>query len=185
MFNNPTSAVLCSLFLILMVVFPVAIAYLPFLWFKKKGYKKIGLVLLFGVFVLSAYATYVAFYPRDAFYKDEFKSNTNIPFPKSGVILARGASYPDMHGDYSAGAIVKMNADDFEKINTAVQTNSDFKVQTPGFHFGQPFDKKPTQNISPENFTEVYILSRTDRDLIFIIGFDKDDGLISFERDSW
>ena len=110
--------VLFGLFFLIISLIPVGLAYLVFLWLTKKGYKKIGLAILATVTIWTVYSSYTAFYPTDSFYEDEFEYNIGLDFPTSGDILTKDASYPDLHGDYSATVLFKTDKNDFNKILT-------------------------------------------------------------------
>jgi hypothetical protein len=171
-----------GLFFLFITFIPTGLAYLVFRWLAKKGYKKVGLALLATVTIWTIYSVYTAFYPTDSFYKDEFENNTGLKFPKSGDILTKDASYPDIHGDYSATAIFKTDNNDFNEIQRAIEQNNKFQLDT--------FPRKFTltnfdTTIKEPGFTKCYTLNRQDRDLIFTISFNNKDNLIEIQRDSW
>jgi hypothetical protein len=174
--------VLFGLLFLIITLIPVGLAYLVFRWLTKKGYKKIGLVILATVAIWTVYSSYTAFYPTDGFYEDEFEYNTGLDFPTSGDILTKDASYQDLHGDYSATAFFKTDSKDFKQILAAIQKDSKFQLDTIPFKFNLAnFDT----TIKETNFTKCYTLNRQDRNLIFTISFNDKDNLIEIQRDSW
>ena len=146
--------------------------------------KKIKLILTFLTLIFAAYQTYTAFYPTDSFYEDQFEYNTNLEFPKSGEIIAKDASYPDIHGDYSAAALFKLNDEDFQELFNLVQKDKNYDVSEYEFGFSSRI-KEQCKNYNKRNFIKSFVLNRTDRDLTFCISFNSKDKLIEFERDSW
>lgn len=174
--------VLFGIFLLFITLIPVGLAYLVFRWLRKKGYKKVGLAILAIVTFWTIYTSYTAFYPTNSFYKDEFEYNTGLDFPKSGDILTKDASYPDLHGDYSATAVFKTDQEDFKQILTAIQKDSKFQLDTIPFKFNLAnFDN----NVKETSFNKCFKLNRQDRDLVFTISFNDKDNLIAIQRDSW
>lgn len=174
--------VIFGLFFILITLIPIGLAYLVFRWLTKKGYNKIGFVILATVTIWTVYSAYTAFYPTDSFYKDEFKYNTGLDFPTSGDILAKDASYPDHHGDYSATALFKTDKNDFNKILVVIQNDNKFQLDTIPFKTNLVnFD----MTIKETNFTKCYTMNRQYRNLIFTISFNEKDNLIEIQRDSW
>ncbi len=169
-------------FLATIIALPTVIAFFINRWLTKKGIKYAGLFLLVIAPVWTAYEVYTAIYPTDSFYKDEFEYNTGLNFPNSGEILTKDASYPDLHGDYSATALFKTDQNDFNLILKSIQEDTKFQIDTIPFKFNLAnFDTK----IKETNFTKCYTLNRQDRDLIFTISFNDNDNLIEIQRDSW
>jgi len=166
----------------LIIIIPVGLTYLVYRWLTKKGYKIIGLTILATISIWSIYSFYTAFYPTDSFYEDEFKNNTGLDFPKSGDFLTKDASYPDIHGDYSATALFRTNKNEFNLILNSIQMDAKFQLDTIQFKFNSAnFDK----TIKETNFTKRFTLNSEDRDLIFTISFNDIDNLINIQRDSW
>lgn len=161
---------------------PVGLAYLVFRWLRLRGYKIIGIVIMVAVTIWSVYSSYTAFYPTDGFYEDEFEIYTGLDFPASGNILTKDASYPDLHGDYSATAIFKTDKNDFNKILTAIRNDKKFQLDTILLKFG--LTNSDTINYET-NFTKCYTLSIQDNNLIFTISFNERDNLIEIRRGSW
>jgi hypothetical protein len=171
------------LFLVITLI-PSALAYLICRWLTKKGYKKIGLVVLLSVVFLTIYSSYTTFYPTDSFYEDEFEYNTTLNVPKSIDIIAKDASYPDTHGDYSAIAIFRTNEQEFNEILNAIQKDIKFQRDTIPFKYSKTTESL-NKTYSEKSFSENFVLNRTDRDLIFNISFNSQDKLICIERNSW
>ena len=173
---------LFGLFFLIITLIPVGLAYLVFSWLTKKGYKKIGIIILGTVTIWTVYSSYTAFYPTDSFYEDEFEYNTGLDFPTSGDILTKDASYPDLHGDYSATALFKTDKNDFNKILATIQNDNKFQLDTIPFKFNLAnFDT----TIKETSFTKCYTLNRQDRNLIFTISFNDNDNIIEIQLDSW
>ncbi|MGB6092300.1 MAG: hypothetical protein WBF83_00900 [Moheibacter sp.] len=126
---------LFGLFVLLLISIPIGIAYLIFRFLSKKGYKKIGLIVLFSVIGGMIYIIYTAIYPTDSFYKDEFENFTEIEFPKSAKIIWKDSSYPDIHGDYQSGMIFIADSADYENILNQIKNNSKTGTDTLYYRF--------------------------------------------------
>ncbi len=174
--------VIFGIFFLIITIILVVLTYLVFRWLTKKGYKKIGLAFLATVTIWTVYSFYTAFYPTDSFYEDEFEFNTGLDLPTTGDILTKDASYPDLHGDYSATARFKTDSKDFKNILTSIQKDSKFKLDTIPFKSNLAnFDAI----VKETSFNKCFTLNRQDRDLIFKISFNDKDNLIEIQRDSW
>ncbi len=170
------------LIFIFVALIPVGLSFLVFRYLRKKGYRLVGLILMVAVILWTIYSSYTAFYPTDGFYEDEFEHNTNLEFPKSGDIVAKDASYPDLHGDYSAAALFKVDKNDFYRILSAIQQNNQFQRDTTSFESRlENYGAK----VQAEDFSKSYILRENNRDLNFVISFNEKTKLIEIQRDSW
>ncbi len=105
--------ILGCLFFLTVILLPTVIAYLLNRWFKRKGIKYIGLILLIVAPIWTAYEIYTAIYPTDSFYFSEFKTITGSEIPKSAMIIKKCASFPDMHGDYSSASLIQLSTQDY------------------------------------------------------------------------
>ncbi len=131
---------------------------------------------------LSIYFTWTAFFPSDDFYEEEFEQNTGYEFPKSGVIIAKDAGYPDLHGDYSAFAIIELDKDAFENLKSKLQHNSDFQIDTSTQNIGVTSGfRKMTKDLKEENIDLVYFNHKKEW---FKIAFLKNGTTILMERSS-
>jgi len=89
-----------------------AIALLVKLW--RNG--RIGKVASIALASSVAFLIYSAMVPSDSFYKKEFEKVTQLPFPASGRVLFKNATYPDLHGDYTSCALIEVSAADYEQL---------------------------------------------------------------------
>jgi hypothetical protein len=174
--------VVFALLFIFIALIPVGLSFLIFRYLRKKGYRLAGLVLIAAVTIWTVYSSYTAFYPTNGFYEAEFERNTNLDFPKSGYIVAKDASYPDLHGDYSAAALFRVDKNDFDRILSAIQQDPKFRLDTTSF--GSRLGNLSTE-IQEQDFSRSYIVRESNRDLIFAISFNDKNKLIEIQRDSW
>lgn len=131
---------------------------------------------------LSIYYTWTAFFPTDDFYKEEFEQNTELDFPKTGVIIDKKSDYPDFHGDYSASAIVEMDKIEFENLKSELIRNVNFQVDTTKQNIGATTGYyKITEGIKEESIEVVYFHIRKEW---FKIAFLNNGTTIIFERSS-
>ncbi|NOY51051.1 MAG: hypothetical protein GXO88_10890 [Chlorobi bacterium] len=147
--------------------------------------KKIKLILTAMIILFSAYQTYTAFYPTDSFYIDEFANNTNIEFPSNAKILVKGASYPDIHGDYSASAIFKTDEKNIRILIKSIDTNINFKKDTiPCYFGGDIIDQTDGFDHNKFNINYYWNLTKSNT-YYFHLGFDTTNNLVTFNRSSW
>ncbi|MBW7870721.1 MAG: hypothetical protein H3C39_06630 [Flavobacteriia bacterium] len=166
---------LFGLFLLLLILVPIGIAYLIFRFLSKKGYKKIGLIVLFSVIVGMIYIIYTAIYPTDSFYKDEFENFTEIEFPKSAKIVWKDSSYPDIHGDYQAGMIFIADSADYENLLNRIKNNSKVSTDTINYRF-----EEGEITFAKENSTRFSSVWSDDERLPFTLIFRSDGHYIYF-----
>ncbi len=148
--------------------------------------RRLKLILSLVTILFASYHVYIAFYPSDSFYVDEFESNTKITFPKSGNIIIKGASYPDIHGDYSSSAIFSVDENDFHSILNKIKASKEFQLDNCDFSFGMEIRSK-SSSFNEENFKIRYADPYECKQSIpgFIIAFDEKNKLITFDRNSW
>ncbi len=147
--------------------------------------KKLKYILASMIILFSAYSTYIAFYPNDSFYKNEFTDNTDIKFPKNAKIIVKGASYPDIHGDYSSSAVFKVDKVTIEKLIIGINANDNFKRDTISFNFGSEI-RDQTIDFNPNKFNMNYYWNLTESyTYYFNVAFDTINNLVAFDRVSW
>ncbi len=108
---------LMILFLIVIFIAVVAL-FLGYLIWRLGVIGKISIILLGGAFI---FLVYVAVFPFDDFYKEEFVNVTVTPFPASGKIVKKYATYPDFHGDYMSCALIQVSESDYQHLKTILQ----------------------------------------------------------------
>lgn len=166
--------------------------YLIYLPFKKRLIKsgrltlthsrRINKIYILVLFLFAASQTYFAFFPTNSFYKDEFKYNTGINLPSSADIIDKDSDYPDMHGDYWASAIIRLNKNDYDELKKDIAKKIDFEVDTTNQRIGitHKYDIL-TKDINTNSIDIVYSNSKKEW---FKLAFLKDGRTIIFERSS-
>jgi hypothetical protein len=125
---------LWMILLIVLLTVPIALGYLIYCWLKKKGYGRLANYIFSALAIFIVYNIYTAIYPTDSFYKDEFEYCFKMKFPKSGEIIAKDASYPDLHGDYCMAFVSELSEKDYKdledhfKRNNRYVTNDSFET---------------------------------------------------------
>ena len=112
--------IIFALMALALFALPVAIG----IWLWKKG--KFGKGLSLALISFLSFEIYRSIYPLDGFYKDEFMKVTKIPFPESGEILEKYASYPDIHGDYESCALIEVSEKEYLSLSETIQESKDF-----------------------------------------------------------
>ena len=176
-----------KLFLVILIIVVIVgllifISVFSYRWLIKKGYNKARFILPFMTLATTLFFIYPAIYPNDKFYKKEFEDNTSILFPNSGVIIKKDATYPDIHGDYTARAIIRLSKPDYKDIYSKLKADNVFKVDTNTNHFLiETVDFLKSKNINDNTLKFILIGVRKAQ---FKIGFIIDGETIIFERHS-
>ena len=92
----------------------------------KDRNKQINIVYLTLIILFSAYQTFVAFYPSENFYEQEFKTVTLREIPKSAKFIEKTSSYPDFHGDYCSSSQIKLSKADYKKLFSELRLDNRF-----------------------------------------------------------
>jgi|GEM_PF-3590713 hypothetical protein len=147
--------------------------------------KKTKIILASITIIFAAFQTYTAFYPTDSFYESEFSDNTNIGFPDNAKILVKGSTYPDIHGDYSASAIIHIDEPTIKKLRENIRSNKNFKKDSRPFLFGNDI-RENSKEFNEKLFTDNYYWNLTeDGTYYFNIAFDTMNNLVAFDRVTW
>lgn len=77
-------------------------------------------LLQFASPILLIIVIYTAMFPSSRFYIKDFERNSGYTLPKEVEVLRKSASYPDIHGDYSSEAIIRLNKDDYLELLDAL-----------------------------------------------------------------
>ncbi len=182
------------IFLLICIVVGLAggLLYLIYLPFKKKFLKsgeltkiknrQINKVYVLVLLVIALSQTYFAFFPKDSFYIDEFKSNTGIELPLSAHIISKSSNYPDMHGDYSAVAIIKLDRIDFKELEINLSKLAYIEVDTSSQKIGATIEYFDLAKNIKDNQIEV-VFTNVKKEW-FRVAFLNDMQTIIFERSS-
>ena len=69
----------------------------------------IGLFLIVNI--------YLAIWPPNSFFYDEFELNSGLSIRHNSTVLKKHASYPDFHGDYQSWAVFKYESIDLDSLS--------------------------------------------------------------------
>jgi hypothetical protein len=106
--------------LLLVVVSIFVIAGFALRWLRRRG--RIGQCAL-GLAALGVgWALFEAIYPSDAVYIAELNRLSGVRLPDDASFLEKTASFPDLHGDYSACFIVRLTAAEMTAFEAALGT---------------------------------------------------------------
>jgi len=78
--------------------------------------------------IFSVIQTYLGFYPLDSFFFEEFEIVTFRKQPKSGEILKKVASYPDVHGNYCSSSMMQISKEEFKQLYHELSVDDRFKI---------------------------------------------------------
>jgi hypothetical protein len=166
--------------LIILALFLLAFTLLIVLykWLLTHGFRKLALLFPTLIIVVVGYGAYVSLVPRDSFYKEDFEKYSGVPFPASGNIIKKYASYPDLQGEYISVALINLSLEDYQTLKEELNRSSGSIVDTAGYPFLEHtfrFLGDSTHGES-KNFSVIYRINKA------VIGFYKDDNRILFEK---
>lgn len=135
-FNEYNIVIISLLFIFLLLIFSI-ISIIPFFILKylRRKYNlkdkyfsnaKLGLYIFIICSSFAFYESYIAVYPTDSFYYDEFEYVTNQKIPESAEIKFKDSSYPDFHGDYFSKSIIELSPTDFNRLLKELQNDKTF-----------------------------------------------------------
>ncbi len=92
-------------------------------WFTNKRIKYIlGVAsITFSIFVI-----YLAYFPTESTYVQEFEEETELAFPASGKFISKYTSFPDMHGRDYTEAVIEFSKEDYKSLLNDVTKNVTF-----------------------------------------------------------
>ena len=82
---------------------------------------------IISLILIAVISTYLAYFPTDDFYFNEFKSVTLRKVPSSAEIIKKKASYPDVHGKYCSSCLVQLSKADYIKLYNEINQDPRFK----------------------------------------------------------
>lgn len=88
--------------------------------------RRAKLIAVIGLTALLAHAMYFAVYPGDDFYLAEVELATKRKPPTDTVVVAKHATYPDLHGDYCSFSRLRMSNASYEGYLAAIRADSSF-----------------------------------------------------------
>ncbi len=169
--------------MVLFWLFLLALAVLLLLWglawllYKASGgrhQRPASLLLPGALLAVLGYFIFTAFYPNDEFYEEQYQRLTGQPFPESGVIVAKDASYPDQHGDYAACARLEVSIAAYEQLLSRMSRDSAFSAVTFGsdttFIGSEPF-QKVAGPVSDARYARSFSKGNVVSDAYLFIGF--------------
>ncbi len=91
------------------IAIPLAVAYGMYWLMRRWGFdRRLRLLALVPVLVVG-YFVYTAFYPTEAFYREDFREVTGVAFPADGAITYQSTTFPDHFGDYTSVSVVRVD----------------------------------------------------------------------------
>jgi len=187
-FSYVVFSIIVILFTIAIVItiisIPIAILYLLYRWLKKKGYKKLGVLIISTTAIWAIYSSFTFFYPTESFYEDEFERFTELEYPKDAEILFKRTTYPVLEGEYFSNALFRVDSNDFNDILSKTKSNNDFESYNPNSGESIYYKNKLTM-IDFKGFTINYLTFSKRKSGKFLISFDKQNNFIMFYSNRW
>lgn len=119
----------------LVIGLPVLLGVYGYRWLKHKGHTKAAPFIPMLILGTLFYFIYTSVYPTQGFYINDFETNTAFSFPPSGIFPEKDATYPDIHGDYTAKAIIQFSQQDYRSVYQKLRADKQFQVDTGSYHF--------------------------------------------------
>jgi len=168
------------IFLLFAILVIVGLPLLSIKFFRCKGNRKLVFLLPALLWLFIVYNMLIAIFPKESFYVEEFEKNTGHPFPKSGKFLLKDASYPDIHGDYIARAVVQLSETDYLNLQNSFVNDTLISVDTSSFPLlTNTSNLLKFDNVGLKNINIVYIVLKKTQ---IKVGFMTDKKTIVFER---
>ena len=104
------------LIIILIIGVPFLASFLIYKFLSKRNINKKYRILAFLPIFIVGYYIYIAFYPLEEFYREDFKEVTNISLPINSKFCFKTASYPDLQGDYTFVSIIEVDSNFYKKL---------------------------------------------------------------------
>ena len=108
----------------------LALLYVLVRWLWLKGLY--GRLLLAAGFLCALRSIYGAVYPPDSFYTAELQRLVKVSLPAEAQFIYKTATYPDIHGDYSACFIVRLPAVALDKLKTSIASEATHETKSVG-----------------------------------------------------
>lgn len=151
---------------------------------KNKTVKILAILSTIGLLSFT-YFIYDAFFPNESFYVEEWKKNTELPFPQSADFEWKDATFPDQHNNYTSTAIIKVTKDDFDNLYRLARANKSINTDLESNGHSGFFTQFLPLIYKDETLIENYFHSSTSlAGNSFKIGFGKDKKTIIFQRHS-
>ena len=171
--------VLISLFLLLIIGL---IIWLRYCLKQLETRKKYLAILPASILTYLFFSIYTAFCPLDSFFEKKWEFNTHILLPKDSDVCWSSATYPDLHGDYEAYAILKFSEDNFKEVVQQLETSAiifvdTLKIEEPHYPNGLTTSKFPVGWNSESDYDIFYKVNMG----YFRIGVNYKQKVIAFE----
>lgn len=166
---------------LLLIGIPLLISILIYRVLKKKAIDRRFRFLAIIPFLLLGYFLYDAFYPKDDFYKEDFKEVTQMTFPEDGEIVYKTASFPDQFGDYASSCLVQLDPNSCKQLKRNLIRNGFIAKENK--MFSKELDYIENKIIDLK-YAEQYIKD-SDTSSFYSVGFLKDSELVIITRISW
>jgi len=120
-----------------------------------------------GVGLFVAYQGYFALHPADDFFLGEFREVTQRAAPVDTKILAKYASYPDLHGDYCSFSRMEMSASSYEHLIVDLSSDKQMTERAAG-HISTGWLSQP---VDPQRVSRSFTRNDDHLDHHFFIDF--------------
>ncbi len=120
------NALIFTIVLIFIFIFPVLIAFKVIRALKKQGDKKTLRLVVVGGALGLVYLVYSAFYPTDGICIDKYERYTGLNFPRSGEIGAKDASIMNK-GSFTDCFLVTMTNEEYKTALEKIVSNGKFQ----------------------------------------------------------
>ena len=172
-----------TLAVLVVVCVPILLAFATCkLYRSRRPPLKVLALLPAMILVFLSYQVFVALYPNEEFYREEWRMNTGFDLPRAVEFMSKSAGYPDIHGDYSSAAVFEMAPSDVIEVESQLRDLRGFEVDTSMQRIGISDEfRELTKELHMEDPETVY---RCDSLAWFRVGFFRNGKVVVFERHS-
>ncbi len=120
---------------LIFIIIPISIIIIVYFLLNKRVNKKLAQIVGLILIVAFSYFTITQFYPRDSFYTDNLKENTQLTLPKSAKLIANSGNTSIYNfGDYNISYMYQLKEEDYNKLHSQLLgkgfKNSDVYLET-------------------------------------------------------
>ena len=166
------------------IALPVLLVFISMrLWRSQRAGSRWLAIIPIGVLTYLFLQIYLGIYPREEFYRAEWQQHTGFPLPEHITFRAKSATYPDIHGDYSAAAVMEVSPADGQEMERLLNDRSGFTLDSSEQRFGVGREFDGLLNGLRGGPQDV-VYKSVGLNLWFRVTFLKKQGIVIFERSS-
>lgn len=165
---------------LLVVGIPVTISVFLFKLLNRKFPEKPYRYLALTPTIFILYCIWIALYPSESFYREDYKEVTKMQCPKDAEFIYKTATYPIAFGDYTSISLIKLTPQEYEKLETQLKK---IGFQVGNNDFGSSETKNALEKTKSKILSEYFI--DVDGYKHFYVAFCNDKKTVLIRRSSY